>query len=223
MPIRPACAYRADWLLSFLMRFVHVQEAAALFKEAVALNAGDDHTWLQYGLLERRRGQWESARTCFRKGLEVAPGNPYLYQVRVPHQTPFKWLAYRGGYDVNCHCSCKCAQGCVRLQLWQKTAVSGAAVPAAEAPEFVVALGTRDAFNDLLLHCDAGMGSFGEDGGQHRRGTRCIQKWQQELPSVGRSSLIVLWVVYERSQLPLNYSCYQCSLTHGDIFVPRVA
>ncbi len=57
------------------------QESAELFEDASAQNANDERTWLQYGLLERRRGEWDSARACFRRGIECAPCNPYIYQV----------------------------------------------------------------------------------------------------------------------------------------------
>lgn len=61
---------------------MHVaQAAAALFAGAAELDANDERTWLPFGLLERRRGNWEAARACFRKGVECAPRNPYIYQV----------------------------------------------------------------------------------------------------------------------------------------------
>ena len=59
-----------------------MQEAASLYKAAAAMNLNDERTWLQYGLLERRRGQLPSARDCFAKGIQAAPHNPYMYQVR---------------------------------------------------------------------------------------------------------------------------------------------
>lgn len=59
----------------------HLQEAAALYKRAAEMNPNDERTWLQYGLLERRRGQLPSARVCFTKGIQAAPHNPYMYQV----------------------------------------------------------------------------------------------------------------------------------------------
>ena len=46
------------------------------------MNPNDERTWLQYGLLERRRGQLPSARECFAHGIQAAPHNPYMYQVR---------------------------------------------------------------------------------------------------------------------------------------------
>ncbi len=58
-----------------------MQEAAALYKSAAASNPNDERTWLQYGLLERRRGELDSARVCFTKGIQAAPHNPYMYQV----------------------------------------------------------------------------------------------------------------------------------------------
>ncbi len=59
-----------------------LQEAAALYKRAAELNPNDERTWLQFGLLERRREQLPSARDCFRRGIQAAPHNPYTYQVR---------------------------------------------------------------------------------------------------------------------------------------------
>ena len=63
------------------MGSVVLQEAAALYERAAALNPNDERTWLQYGLLERRRSQIPSARFCFTKGIQAAPHNPYMYQV----------------------------------------------------------------------------------------------------------------------------------------------
>ena len=62
-------------------RVHRAQEAAELYRKASVGNPNDERTWLQYGLLERRRGQLASARTCFQRGIEAAPHNPYLYQV----------------------------------------------------------------------------------------------------------------------------------------------
>ena len=63
------------------MRVRGPQEAAELYRMASVGNPNDERTWLQYGLLERRRGQLASARTCFQRGIQAAPHNPYMYQV----------------------------------------------------------------------------------------------------------------------------------------------
>lgn len=58
-----------------------LQAAADLFEKAVTLDPTDDRSWLQWGLLERRRRQHEAAARCFAQGVRVAPRNPYLWQV----------------------------------------------------------------------------------------------------------------------------------------------
>ena len=57
-----------------------LQEAAKLYQRATAADPNNERTWLQLGLLERRRGQSAAARECFRRGTQAAPHNPYMYQ-----------------------------------------------------------------------------------------------------------------------------------------------
>ncbi len=57
-----------------------LQEAAKLYQRATAADPNNERTWLQLGLLERRRGQSAAARECFRRGIQAAPHNPYMYQ-----------------------------------------------------------------------------------------------------------------------------------------------
>ena len=57
-----------------------LQEAAKLYQRATSADPNNERTWLQLGLLERRRGQAAAARECFRRGVQAAPHNPYMYQ-----------------------------------------------------------------------------------------------------------------------------------------------
>ena len=57
------------------------QRSAALYAWAAKADPRDDRTWLQWGLLERRRGRAEAALYCFSQGIKVSPRNPYLWQV----------------------------------------------------------------------------------------------------------------------------------------------
>ena len=60
---------------------VHLlQEAAQLYRRATAADPNNERTWLQLGLLERRRGQSAAAKECFKRGIQAAPHNPYMYQ-----------------------------------------------------------------------------------------------------------------------------------------------
>ena len=57
-----------------------LQEAAQLYQRASAADPNNERTWLQLGLLERRRGRSAAARECFRRGIQAAPHNPHTYQ-----------------------------------------------------------------------------------------------------------------------------------------------
>ncbi len=58
-----------------------LQRSAQLYASAAKADPRDDRTWLQWGLLERRRGQLEAAERCFERGVKASPRNPYLWQV----------------------------------------------------------------------------------------------------------------------------------------------
>lgn len=76
-PSRPARAPQALLNLSLPLP----QRSAELFERAAKAEPRDDRTWLQWGLLERRRGRPEAALACFERGVKASPRNPYLWQV----------------------------------------------------------------------------------------------------------------------------------------------
>ena len=51
-----------------------------MYQRATAADPNNERTWLQYGLLERRRGHAAAAKECFERGIKAAPHNPYMYQ-----------------------------------------------------------------------------------------------------------------------------------------------
>ena len=57
-----------------------LQRSAALFCKASQADPRDDRTWLQWGLLERRRKRPDAALRCFAQGTKASPRNPYLWQ-----------------------------------------------------------------------------------------------------------------------------------------------
>lgn len=59
-----------------------VQQAAELLRQSTSLDRSDEKTWLHWGLVERRRGNWQAARTCFKNGSELIPHNADIHQVQ---------------------------------------------------------------------------------------------------------------------------------------------
>lgn len=70
---------------------VVAQRAAELLRQSTSLDRSDEKTWLHWGLLERRRGNWQAARTCFKNGSELIPHNADIHQV-CQALTPAVWL-----------------------------------------------------------------------------------------------------------------------------------
>ena len=58
------------------------QRSAELYRLAAKADPRDERTWLQWGLLERRRQRPEAALHAFAQGAKAAPHNPYIWQAR---------------------------------------------------------------------------------------------------------------------------------------------
>jgi tetratricopeptide (TPR) repeat protein len=64
----------------FCCNFTALQEAAALFQGSVSRDSNDERSWLQSGLLQRRKGDFAGARECFRRGAQAGPRNALIHQ-----------------------------------------------------------------------------------------------------------------------------------------------
>jgi hypothetical protein len=79
LPRRPRCAFIGSFTLFFRPL---PQRSSQLYSRASQADPRDDRTWLQWGLLERRRARPAAALRCFAEGTKAAPRNPYMWQAR---------------------------------------------------------------------------------------------------------------------------------------------